>query len=152
MIEHEPFIRQCIALSVQAARDGDEPFGALLVVDGAVRLTARNRILTESAPTRHAELLLASEACRRLDAATLARASLYTSTEPCVMCCGAIYWSQVPRIVFACSAAALADIADGSLVIPLRQLFGSGKRQVEVIGPVLETEALAVHSAYWSAR
>jgi len=69
MTEHEAFIRQCIALSEQAVRHGNEPFGALLVVDGDVRLTAQNQVLIESDPTRHAELLLASEAARRLDAA-----------------------------------------------------------------------------------
>ena len=73
MTEHEAFIRQCIALSEQAVRHGNEPFGALLVVDGDVRLTAQNQVLIESDPTRHAELLLASEAARRLDAAALER-------------------------------------------------------------------------------
>ncbi len=152
MIEHEPFIRQCIVLSEQAVRHGDEPFGALLVVDGDVRLTAQNRVVTESDPTCHAELLVASEACRRLDTATVAGATLYTSTEPCVMCCGAIYWSRISCVVFGCSAVELGALAGGSLVMPARQVFGSGKRRVEVVGPVLETEALAVHCASWKAR
>ena len=152
MTKHEPFIRQCIALSEQAVRHGDEPFGALLVVDGDVRLTAQNRVVTASDPTRHAELLLASEASRRLDAATVAGATLYTSTEPCVMCCGAIYWSRISRVVFGCSAIELGVVAGGSLVMPSRQVCASGTRRVEVVGPVLETEALAVHRAYWSAR
>ena len=152
MIEHQPFIRQCIALSEQAVRHGDEPFGAVLVVDGDVRLTALNRVGTESDPTRHAELLLVSEACRRLGAATLARATLYSSTEPCVMCCGAIYWSLISRVVFGCSAVELGALAGGSLVMPSRQVFGGGTRRVAVVGPVLEAEALAVHRAYWSTR
>ena len=59
MTHDETFIRRCIALSEEAVRQGDEPFGALLVVDGEVRCTARNQVLTESDPTRHAELLLA---------------------------------------------------------------------------------------------
>ena len=151
MTGHEPFIRQCIALSEQAVRHGDEPFGELLVVDGDVRLTAQNRVVTASDPTRHAELLVASEASRRLDGATVAGATLYTSTEPCVMCCGAIYWSRISRVVFGCSAIELGVVAGGSLVMPSRQVFASGTRRVEVVGPVLETEALAVHRAYWSA-
>ncbi|HJN44614.1 MAG: tRNA-specific adenosine deaminase [Acidobacteria bacterium] len=151
MTKDEPFIRQCITLSEQAVRLGDEPFGALLVVDGEVRLTAQNRAVTEADPTRHAELLLASEACRRLDRSTLARATLYTSTEPCVMCCGAIYWSRIPRMVYGCSAVELGALVGGSLVIPSRQVLGGGKRPIEVVGPVLEAEALAVHRAYWPA-
>ena len=152
MTGHERFIRQCITLSEHAVCHGDEPFGALLVVDGVVRLTAQNRVVTEADPTRHAELLLASEACRQMDAATLARATLYASTEPCVMCCGAIYWSRIQRVVFACSAVELGAVAGGSLVMPSRQVLGHGTRRVEVVGPVLETEALAVHRAYWNAR
>jgi tRNA(Arg) A34 adenosine deaminase TadA len=117
-----------------------------------VRLTAQNRVVTEADPTRHAELLLVSEACRRLEPSALERATLYTSTEPCVMCCGAIYWSRIPRVVYGCSAVELGALVGGSLVIPSRQVFGSGRRPVEVVGPVLETEALAVHRVYWPAQ
>ncbi|MDA1092274.1 MAG: nucleoside deaminase [Acidobacteria bacterium] len=151
-IDHEPFIRQCIGLAEEAAAAGDEPFGALLLVDGAVRLTARNRVCTDADVTRHAELVLVSDACRRLDTDTLRRATLYSSTEPCMMCCGAIYWSRIPRVVFGCSSAALAVIAGGSLAVPSRSLFSHGKRPVAVIGPVLEDEACDVHRRFWSHR
>ena len=133
-------------------RLGDEPFGALLELDGAVRLTARNRVCTESDPTRHAELLLASEACRQLAPEALTRATLYTSTEPCAMCCGAIYWSRIKRVVFGCSAVTLGALVGGGLVMSSRYIFECGKRTVEVIGPVLEAEASKVHRAYWLER
>ena len=152
MIGHGTFIRQCIELATQAVSQGDEPFGALLAVDEQVRLTARNLVNTASDPTRHAELVLASEAYRRFGAEMLLRATLYTSTEPCAMCCGAIYWTHIPRVVYGCSATALSMLTHGSLVIPSRQLFGRGRRPVEVIGPVLEAEALALHRAYWGDR
>ena len=150
MTEHVTFVRQCIDLAAQAVRLGDEPFGALLVADGQVILTARNLVATESDQTRHAELVLISEACRRFSAEKLARATLYASTEPCAMCCGAIYWAQIPRVVYGCSAVVLSSLTHGSLVIPSRQLFSKGRRHVEVLGPVLEAEALAVHRSYWS--
>ena len=150
MTEHVTFVRQCIDLAAQAVRLGDEPFGALLVADGQVLLTARNLVATESDQTRHAELVLISEACRRFSAEQLARATLYASTESCAMCCGAIYWAQIPRVVYGCLAVALSSLTHGSLVIPSRQLFSKGRRHVEVLGPVLEAEALAVHRSYWS--
>lgn len=148
--EHESFIRECIALAAEAAAAGNEPFGALLVVDGVVRLTARNSVRTDSDQTLHAELVLVSDACRRLDAATLARSTVYSSTEPCMMYCGAFYWIRIPRPVFGCSAVALGALAGGSLVAPSRGLFGHGARDVEVIGPVFEDEACKVHRRFWS--
>ena len=104
---HEAFVRQCIDLAAEAAAAGNEPFGALLVVDGVIRHTARNQVVTRSDPTRHAELLLVSEASQRLGRDVLSRATLYTSTEPCLMCCGAIYWSRIPQVVFGCSTTCL---------------------------------------------
>ncbi len=51
------------------------------------------------------------------------------------MCCGAIYWSRISRVVFGCSAIELGVVAGGSLVMPSRQVFASGTRRVEVVGP-----------------
>ncbi|MEE2637096.1 MAG: nucleoside deaminase [Acidobacteriota bacterium] len=146
---HGAYIRRCIALAQQARQRGDEPFAAVLVVDDDIVLMASNRVVSDADPTRHAELILASEACRRFDRDTRARAILYTSTEPCVMCCGAIYWSRIPRVVFGCSAASLGEITGGSLVVPSRTVFAHGRRGVEVVGPVLGDEALAVHRGFW---
>ena len=68
------------------------------------------------------------------------------------MCCGAVYWSGIPRVVYGCSAEELGAITHGSLVIPSCHILGLGRRYVEVIGPVLEAEAVAVHRSYWSEQ
>ena len=68
------------------------------------------------------------------------------------MCCGAIYWSRIARVVFGCSAGALGALAGGSLVMPSRELFARGHRRVEVVGPVLESDALRAHREYWSTH
>ena len=86
---HEAFLREALALAVQAHARGDEPFGAVLVVGGEVVLTASNTVVRENDPTRHAELILVSEASRTLPGGTLRAATLYASTEPCAMCAGA---------------------------------------------------------------
>lgn len=149
---HEPFIRQCYELARQAAANGDHPFGALLVKDGQVILTAVNTIFSEHDITRHAELNLVSQACRRLDADALAQCTLYTSTEPCAMCAGAIFWAGIPAIVYGCDAVSLGEIASGRFVVPSRELLGRATRPTTIIGPILLDEGRAIHQAYWPQR
>ena len=80
--------------------------------------------------------------------------TLYTSTEPCAMCAGAIYWGNVRRVVFALSSEALLTITGASaenptLSLSCREVFARGARRVEVTGPFLAREARAVHEGFW---
>ncbi len=136
----ERWIGRAIELAAEARARGDEPFGALLVYDGTVVMEARNAINTESDLTQHAELRLLAKASRELPADTIAGSTLYTSTEPCSMCAGAIYWARVARTVFGLSATRLQAVANQS----------DARRAAGVkVGPVLEAEAAAVHDGYW---
>ncbi len=146
---HEPFIRQCYDLARQAMAHGDHPFGALLVCEGAVVLTAVNTVHSNRDVTQHAELNLVSQAGRVLGYAALTDSILYTSTEPCAMCTGAIFWAGISTIVYGCSAESLGQLAGGSFVVPSRQLLAKATRPTHIVGPVLETEGIAIHQAYW---
>lgn len=150
MKREERFLRQAIELAAQARERGNHPFGALLCVDERVVLTAENSVNTESDPTAHAETNLIRQAVRRLSPEELARSTLYTSCEPCVMCVGAIYWAGVREVVYALSSQELARLAGGDFLIPCRELFRRASRKVEVIGPLLMEEAIKVHEGYWS--
>ncbi|MDX9865746.1 MAG: deaminase, partial [Anaerolineaceae bacterium] len=97
----------------------------------------------------HAELNLVRRAIRELGEAVVKECTLYTSTEPCAMCSGAIYWAGVPKVVFACSAKRLGEIAGESLLFPCREVFARGVRSVEVNGPILEDAAAEVHAGFW---
>jgi tRNA(Arg) A34 adenosine deaminase TadA len=88
---HELFIRKTIAPAQQAVQKGNQPFGACLVKDGKNLLMAENTIHTNHDKTQHAEANLASAASQAFDLETLRQCRLYTSTEPCAMCAGAIY-------------------------------------------------------------
>ena len=146
---HETFIREAIQLATHARQHGNHPFGALLVHAGKIILTAENTVNTDHDQTRHAELNLVSMAARQFDADTLANAILYTSTEPCAMCAGAIYWTGIRTVVYGCSAELLGAMAEGGLVIPCRDIFARGTESVEIIGPVLEDESQKVHEGFW---
>lgn len=145
--DHAAFIRLTYQLAAEAAGRGDDPFGALLVVEGRVVLSAANTIHTEHDLTRHAEMNLVSLAARTLPAEALARSTLYTSTEPCVMCTGAVFWAGIPRVVFGCSASAVAQAYGATWAVACRETFGRLRSNVELVGPVLEAEGLPLHRA-----
>jgi tRNA(Arg) A34 adenosine deaminase TadA len=151
----EALLRRAFDVARRAQKNGNHPFGALLAgPDGAVLLEQENGYLPERDMTAHAERLLASAASRRYRPAELARCTMVMSAEPCAMCAGAIYWAGVGRVVYGLSEKRLKQItgnhADNpTLNLPCRSVFAAGQRQVEVVGPLLEDEAAALHQGVW---
>jgi tRNA(Arg) A34 adenosine deaminase TadA len=146
-------LRSAIALSRRSREGGNQPFGALLTgPDGQVLLEAENTVVTGPDCTGHAATNLMRLASRQYTSAFLAGCSLYASTEPCPMCGGAIFWGGVGRVVFALSERAFYQLvgpdSDG-LRVGCRDVFAHGQRPIEVHGPALEDEALAVHRGFW---
>lgn len=103
MDHHSPFLQESIDLSKAAVDRGNEPFGAVLVKDGAVILRAENSVFTGRDMTNHAEMNLVKLAAQHYDAAFLADCTLYSSTEPCAMCAGGDllvgYWQGGVRLL-----------------------------------------------------
>jgi tRNA(Arg) A34 adenosine deaminase TadA len=139
----------------RAARDrGDHPFGALLLAPDGTIVEAMNTVNTEHDPTGHAETNLVRLSARKLGAGALAASTLYTSTEPCAMCTGAIYWSGIGRVVYALSEKDLASIVTEqsgvpTLDLPCRDVLAHGGSNVTVVGPILLPEATEVHRGFW---
>lgn len=150
MSTHETFIREAIALAADARREGNHPFGAVLVLDDQVVLTAKNSVTTDHDPTAHAETNLVARAIRELAPAQVARAVLYTSCEPCAMCVGKMYWAGIRSLVFALPAEELSVLAGPDFLVPCRELLARGTEPVAVVGPLLLQEARVVHEGYWT--
>jgi tRNA(Arg) A34 adenosine deaminase TadA len=154
-LDHQTFLRKSFDVARHARTHGNHPFGAILVgPDGAVLIERENGYLPARDMTAHAERLLATEASRTIAPETLARCTLYSSAEPCAMCAGAIYWAGIGRVVFGLSERRLkkmtGDHAENpTLDLPCRTVFAAGQRPVEVIGPLLEDEAAALHEGVW---
>jgi tRNA(Arg) A34 adenosine deaminase TadA len=149
------FLRRSFEVARQATTHGNHPFGAILVSNqGAVLIEAENGYMPTHDGTAHAERLLATLACTTIDAAILSNATIYSSAEPCVMCAGAIYWAGIGRLVYGLSEHRLRELTGNhpenpTLDLPCREVFGSGQRSTEVVGPLLEDEAAAVHAGVW---
>jgi len=149
-------LRRCIALASQARDAGQHPFAALVVDEnGEVLMEAQNHSRPpDGDPTQHAELLAASRAANIFPPARLAKATLYTSAEPCCMCAGAIYWANIGRVVYGLSEHRLLLLTgdneeNPTFSLPCREVFARGQRRVEVIGPLLEEEAAIPHRGFW---
>lgn len=146
-------LRRAIDIARRAREHGNHPFGALLADEqGHVLLEAENTVNTDSDCTGHAELNLMRLASRQYTFDDLARCTLYTSTEPCPMCSGAIFWGGVGRVVYALSEAGLYAMTGNSphkLPLACREVFAHGGRPIEVFGPAIEDEARHVHEGFW---
>ncbi|HEX6365721.1 MAG TPA: nucleoside deaminase [Agromyces sp.] len=148
------WLAQCILLAGSARDRGDHPFGSIVVTDDGRTVEGLNTVVTGNDPTGHAETNVVRLAAQQLSPDELATSTLYTSTEPCAMCAGAIYWSGIGRVVFALSEQGLAAIvADQEGVptmhLPCREVFARGGRRVVVAGPVELPAAVDVHEGFW---
>lgn len=149
-------MRRAIELARTARARGDHPFGALIAdADGAVLAEAMNTCGTTGDRTGHAERNLMTEASQRFSADDLADCTMFTSTEPCVMCSGATYWAGVGRVAFGMPEEGLRamtgdDPENPTMSMPCRDVFAAGQRPTEVIGPIIRDEAASVHEGFWT--
>lgn len=151
----EAFLRRSFDVARRAMTHGNHPFGAILVdATNNVLIETENGYMPAHDGTAHAERLLATQACRTLDANILRAATLYSSAEPCAMCAGAIYWAGIGRVVYGLSEHRLRAVTGNhpenpTLDLPCREVFKSGQRPTEVVGPLLEDEGEALHAGVW---
>ena len=99
--EDELFMQAAIAEALQAQQIGEVPVGAVLVRDGVLLARGHNRVITDSDPTAHAEIVTLRAAGLALHNYRLEQCDLYTTLEPCAMCAGAILHARIRRLVYA---------------------------------------------------
>ncbi len=146
----EYFMEKAIELSKAAVEHGNEPFGAVLVKDGEIVYTNENQIYTATDPTFHAEAGLIRRFCADTHITDLSTYTLYSSCEPCFMCCGAIVWAKLGRLVYGASDIDLCKILGENGNECCKTVFESSPFKPEVTGGMLREESLKVLSEYFS--
>ena len=150
-IEH---LRHAIRLSEEARRQGNRPFGAVLVSEaGEVLAATANTTVTSRDLTAHAEMNALRAASGKFAPEVLARATMYASGEPCPMCTGTMIRLSVPRVVFGIREAIAMPYMAGLKTVMVRatncrDFFRLAPSPVEVIGPLLEDEAKVPFEAF----
>lgn len=142
------FMRRAIELAKIAKSKGEDPFGAVLVKDNIIVHESHDGCIEFCDPTLHAERRVISEYCSKNGLISLEGYTLYSSTEPCVMCSGAIHWSRISRVVFGVSQEKLNKQSGGLKKMTCEAIVNQGKNKICIVGPVLEEESLAVLKDY----
>ncbi len=151
-LEH---LRRAIALSEEARRHGNQPFGAVLVAAGGeVLAEAENAMLSDRDLTAHAEMNALRIASKRASADDIARATMYASGEPCVMCSGTMLQYGLRRVVFGIRFAVNRPYhlpARPGVIRPnlgCHDILRLASSPIEIVGPLLEDEARVPFERY----
>jgi tRNA(adenine34) deaminase len=136
--DDERFMR----MALDEARQGDFPFGAVIVRDGQVLARGRNLGKTNGDPTAHGEMMAIRHCLADHGSDTIKGSTLYTSGEPCAMCMSAILWCRVGRLVFAASTQQLTTKIDQIMLSSADVAAKAPFAPITITGGVLADEAM----------
>jgi tRNA(adenine34) deaminase len=138
MSEHEEFMERAMALAKQSIDDGNRPAGCVIVKEGKIVGEGRNLVHTEMDPTAHGEIVAIRRTGLNLGTVDLSGCTLYTSMEPCPMCCWAMIDAKIPRLVLGCRHAALNRKDIGTYSV--EALVAMTGRPLDIVTGVLAKE------------
>jgi tRNA(adenine34) deaminase len=138
----EYFMKKALQEAEMAFEKGEIPVGAVIVVNNTI--IARSHNLTEmlNDVTAHAEMQSITAAANYLGGKYLKDCTLYVTLEPCQMCAGALYWSQISKIVFGASDAQRGFMTLGTKLHP----------KTTVISGVMANEAADLMKRFFASR
>lgn len=99
-VDDHYFMKQALVEAQEAFRKGEIPVGAVVVCRGKIIARAHNMTERLNDVTAHAEMQVITSAAAALGGKYLTGCTLYVTLEPCLMCAGALAWSQVDRLVY----------------------------------------------------
>ena len=140
--DDERFMR----MALDDARQGDFPFGAVIVRDGQVLAHGRNLGRKNDDPTAHGEMIAIHNCLGEHGSAALQGSTIYTTGEPCAMCMGAILWCRFGRLVFAASVPQLATVLDQIMISSADIAAKAAFAPITITGGVLADDALKLFS------
>ena len=151
MTEHETHMRRAMALAAESIKDGNRPAGCVITRDGKVIAEGRNIVYSDVDPTAHGEVVAIRRAARNLNSVDLSGCTLYTSMEPCPMCCWAMIDAKVSTLVMGCRHVQMGRRDIGTYSV--EALVKLTARPLEIVSGVLAEECEAQRKAWpgWKA-
>jgi len=118
MLDHEYFMRKALEEAKSALEAGEVPVGAVVVAQGRIIARAYNRTQALNDVTAHAEMQAITSAAHYIGGKYLHQCTLYVTLEPCQMCAGALFWSQISEVVYGASDPKRGYLALGTQMHP----------------------------------
>ncbi|MFJ1473651.1 nucleoside deaminase [Capnocytophaga cynodegmi] len=125
MFDDEYFMRKALQEAENAFDANEIPVGAIIVVDNQIIARAYNLTERLTDVTAHAEMQVITMASNYLGGKYLKSCTLYVTLEPCMMCAGALYWSQISRVVYGASDLQRGFTAMGGKLHPKTEIKGN---------------------------
>ena len=139
----EYFMKKALVEAQTAFNKGEVPVGAIIVCRNQIIARAHNLTETLNDVTAHAEMQAITAAANLLGGKYLMECTLYVTVEPCVMCAGALGWSQISKVVFGAfdPKRGYKNIAPGAM-----------HPKTEVIGGIMENECAMLMKEFFQQR
>ncbi|AUB39221.1 TadA [Nostoc flagelliforme CCNUN1] len=129
-------------LALAEAKEGDAPYGAVIVKENEVVAVAHNTVNRDNDPSAHAEINVIRSLTAKLKNPSLEGYSIYTTGEPCPMCATACVWSGVSEIVYGASIQDLITLNQSQINISCEEVIAKSFRNIKVTKGVLKNECL----------
>ena len=127
----EYYMRMALAEATRAAERDEVPVGAVIVAGKSIIARAHNLTETLNDPTAHAEMQAITAAASYLGGKYLTDCTIYVTVEPCVMCAGALAWSQISTVVYGAPDPKKGYTTTGAAILHPKTEVSSGVLSVE---------------------
>jgi len=142
-------LARALDLAEECLHTGDPPFGAVVVSGSGLVAVGRNVSVSSGNPLRHAEMeALSAYFVKTRGSGEEEPLAVYCSTEPCLMCLGALHWSRISRVVYGGSQAALARVRGYGCRLGRRERNAMFPR-IDFVGPLASVRAAAAWNTYF---
>jgi tRNA(Arg) A34 adenosine deaminase TadA len=142
--EDRKFMARAFEFARKSLARGDNAIGAVLVKDGKIICESGNSIYTDRDLTQYGETGLISHASPVLEKSLWEGSTLYTSLEPCIMCCGSMHAAGIKTVVYGGTSRQANGALYGPQRLRVREIYQRYGWKMEVRGPLMDEEQLKI--------
>ncbi|MFB2897193.1 nucleoside deaminase [Aerosakkonemataceae cyanobacterium BLCC-F50] len=135
---------ELMRVALAEAKQGNTPFGAVIVKDGEIAIAAHNTVKRDYDPSAHAEVNAIRLLTKKLNSTSLEGYTLYTTCEPCPMCTTASIWAGISEIIIGASIKDLIELGVPQIDLSCEEIIAKSFRNIKVTKGILKSDCLSL--------